>query len=83
MWILIAQEEVGSQASSSTDGKHRDRDGQRKCISETGSSDPVSSLPWEIREIVVTAFQERKKSEGWGVKKRQWASKEQTNRQNK
>lgn len=52
---------MGSQASSSTDGmdREKDRGGQRKCISKAGSSDAVSSLPWEIREIAGTRFGER------------------------
>lgn len=54
LWILIAQEKVGGQANRPTDGQDRDR--QRKCIRKAGSSDAVSSLPWEIKETVMTRF---------------------------
>ena len=30
------------------------RQRQRKCIRKAGSSDAVRSLPWELRETVVT-----------------------------
>lgn len=70
MWILIAQEKVGSEATGSTDGwdGKRERDRKRKCISETGSRlMALTSLPWEIRgEMVLTRFQDRKKKVGGG-----------------
>lgn len=56
LWILIAVEKVGGQAGRPTDGQDTDRHRQRKCISKAGTSDAISSVPWEIKETVMTRF---------------------------